>query len=125
MSASQEGSPSLEVSVVTLPGFGAESSLRAFKRRGAGTSAADTVRDIVYPAQFRLEGVDEWWKRSGVRYVNPDCPLGQRAILVCEWRYPIYECTFTGGGNYECHIKSWKCGFYRPECRPLTLQVAA
>ena len=109
--------------MATLPRFGAESSLGGFKYRGAGTTAADIAGEIVYPAQLRVDALEEWLKRPDLRYVVNDCPPGQRATSVCAWWLPIYECRFTGGGNYECYIKKWDCQSYKWECQQRMFQA--
>ncbi len=96
--------------MVTLPGFGAESSLGGLRHRGAGTAGAGIAGDTVYPAQFWVDALSKWREWPGHAYVVPECPPGLKATLIktqeCEWWLPIYECRFTGGGNYECFIRT-------------------
>ena len=119
--------------MVTLPGFGAESSLGGLRHRGAGTAGAGIAGDTVYPAQFWVDALSKWREWPGHAYVVPECPPGLKATLIktqeCEWWLPIYECRFTGGGNYECFIRRWECPSYKEryewQCRPPVFEVAS
>ena len=109
---------------MTLPGFQAEFALGASKRRTIRPTATGDIANDVYPAQAWLDVLQKWRQQSGRGYMVLDCPPGQRAASVCEWWLPIYECRFTGGGNYECYITRWHCPSYRLECRLPELAVA-
>jgi hypothetical protein len=114
--------------MISMPGFGAESSLGKFARYGTRAVAVEHFRGDVYPAYSR-----------GPFYVVPDfCPPGQRPTLVkvgggrqCVLSIPWYECVFVGGGFADCRYVGERCLTYAEtpvryewQCQRATFQVA-
>jgi hypothetical protein len=118
--------------MITMPGFHAESALGDFKRHAGRAARTGDVSEIIQPAQSLIDALQTWRESPLHNVVAPGCPWGERATLAkireCQWWLPIFECSFTGGGNYVCYIRRYECGHYNEryewQCQPPVLQAA-